>query len=189
MAATSLSEVPGEPGWVLFEKRCWKTARERFVKNISGSDVKQAKVFLARQGSVDDAKSACQKVERDSSERYSTEKSFSISIAHKKSRPEVAFGQIDGEPRYIYQGWRRSICRRPRNGESPFFNLKLCVALIMLLGRRRMGRREICAQSSQVRLRGLPATHKLLCRHSRYIYLLQAVCQTIWRQCPYRRAS
>jgi hypothetical protein len=96
MAVTSLSEVPGEPGWVLFEKRCWKTARERFVKNISGSDVKQAKVFLARQGSVDDAKSACQKVERDSSERYSTEKSFSISIAHKKVVPKSLLVKLMG---------------------------------------------------------------------------------------------
>lgn len=149
MALSQFSETPGEPGWVLFEKRSWKSATEQFLRSVKEKELDLARSFLEKQGSVDEARTACQAANREAGARYSTEKSFSFSVGHKKIVPKALviklLGNLDTFTKagdVAFKGGPESVGSRVPCRRSFLTNL----------GGRRMGRCQIRAQPGKVRL-------------------------------------
>jgi hypothetical protein len=90
MAVTTVEITTAEePAWAAFERQCWNTARDTFIKGVKDEDKEYATEFIASKATLAEARSDCNNVDRQAGARYSTEKSFSFSVGGKKIVPKA----------------------------------------------------------------------------------------------------
>jgi hypothetical protein len=90
MAVTAIEITTAEePPWAAFERQCWNTARDTFMKGVKDDDKDYATKFIASKVTLLDARGDCKDVDRQAGARYSTEKSFSFSVGGKKIIPKA----------------------------------------------------------------------------------------------------
>jgi hypothetical protein len=90
MAVTAVEVTTAEePAWAAFERQCWNTARDSFIKGVKDDDKKDATDFIASKATLAEARSDCKDVDRQAGARYSTEKSHSFSVGGKRIVPKA----------------------------------------------------------------------------------------------------